>query len=206
MARSPLVSTPWCPSPAAWTRAQYRPISLTVRHGRFRPGRRNLSGTWHTPACLLVRTRSTGPRQLELLQPVEDLVEDHPDLQSGQVGPQAEVGAVRRRSRWGFGRPPDVEPERLVEHRLVPVGRRPPQRDLVPGRDGLAAAARCRGWRCAGCRGWRSSTAGSPPPPWASATGRRGARLELVGMLDERHHARGRWSCGWSRFRPPPAG
>ena len=58
-------------------------------------------------------------------------------LKAGQVGAQAEVGAVSE-GQVGVGRAGDVEVERIVEHRFVTVGREVHQRHLLAGLKGGA--------------------------------------------------------------------
>src|SRR5674476_429740 len=76
----------------------------------------------------------TGPLyragQGETLQPIEQFVEDAPDLHPGQIGPQAEVGAIAE-GEMRVRVPPDIKTERVLEDRPVAIGRRPPQRHLV---------------------------------------------------------------------------
>ena len=71
-------------------------------------------------------------------------------LQAGQLVAQAEVGAeAERHVRVGVAR--DVEGVRVLEDRLVPVGRRVEQEQLLALLDLRARPARRRGWRCGPC-------------------------------------------------------
>ena len=86
-----------------------------------------------------------------LVQRCGQRAEQQPQLEAGQVGPDAEVGALpERQVRVGVAA--DVEAERVVEHRLVAVGRRVGQHDPVAGPHRLVAdvvvAARPGGTCC----------------------------------------------------------
>ena len=71
--------------------------------------------------------------------PVEQVLEHHPDLHAGQVGPQAEVGTTGAEGHVGVGVAGDVEDLRVIEDGLVAVGRDVEEHHLGVGLDGLAA-------------------------------------------------------------------
>ena len=161
------------------------------------------TGRWRTPVCLLERVHSTGPCVHRRPDRVEHRLDQHPDLQPGQTCPEAEVRAVPERQvtvRAASG----VERVGLGELALVTVGRGPPQRDLVPGPDGLPAQVRVAGGRPAVVRRGRR-------PPQHLLDGDRDGRavrrqpVPRVGMVGQGGQARRRSCCGWSRSRPPPA-
>jgi len=72
----------------------------------------------------------------------EQLTEGHGDLSSGEVGTQAEVGAGGAEPELIVGCAGHIEPQRVFEDRLVPVGRPVRQENLVALVEG-AAAERC---------------------------------------------------------------
>ena len=79
-------------------------------------------------------------------------------------------GLPSPKARCGLGLRRGVEAARVGEHRLVEVGRRPPQHDLVAGADHLAVALDLHG-RGAPVVGRRTTpSAASPPPRWAAAS------------------------------------
>jgi hypothetical protein len=69
----------------------------------------------------------------------------HPELETSEVGAQAEVDAVTERDLLVV-RPRHVEPERILEHVLVPVGRQVGEIHRVAGRD-RRASCRAPRWR-----------------------------------------------------------
>ena len=71
----------------------------------------------------LERRRSAGPAWVMRLGPVEELFEHDADLDAGQVGTEAEVRAAATEADMVVRRATDVEPHRIVEHRLVAIGR-----------------------------------------------------------------------------------
>ena len=66
--------------------------------------------------------------------PSDEQLQHDADLEAGEAGAEAEVGAPAE-TEMRIRRAADVEPERLGEHRLVAVGRHLPERDLVTGGD-----------------------------------------------------------------------
>ena len=78
------------------------------------------------------------PRQLEPVEPREQVAEDRLDLDAREVRAQAEVLAEAERE-VRVRAAVDAERERVVEHVLVAVRRREVQRELVAGTDRHAA-------------------------------------------------------------------
>ena len=100
--------------------------------------------------------------------------------------------------RWGLGSRLMSNRNGSVEDQFVPIGRRPPQGDLVAGGDGLAAQLGGPGGRPPVVEG-----GGGPPQDLlhrrrASANGRPGGRPAGRGARSA-PPCPGRWSCGWSR-------
>ena len=92
------------------------------------------------PSTRFMRRRETGPASSMSGTLLGQLLEHHPDLEAGQVGAEAEVGASGAEGHVVVGVPGDVElagggPELL----LVAVGRWVPEHDLLARGDGLAA-------------------------------------------------------------------
>ena len=77
--------------------------------------------------------------ELDVGQPVEDLLEHRPDLELGQVGSETEVRAAAAEGDVVVRRAGDVERVRVVEHLFVAVRRDVPEGDLVAGVDRLPA-------------------------------------------------------------------
>ncbi len=95
--------------------------------------------------CRLLRVHSTGLTSRADENRRSSFLEQHPQLQPGQVGAQAVVHAVAETQvRVGFTR--DVEGIGICEHQRVPVGRAFPDLHLLPGLD-VAAAQRHRSGR-----------------------------------------------------------
>src|SRR4051794_23140231 len=75
---------------------------------------------------------------LEGGQAVEHLVEDRPQLDTGQTGAETEVRAAATERDVGVRVARDVEAVGVREHRVVPVGGVVEEHDLLAGRDVLA--------------------------------------------------------------------
>ncbi len=74
------------------------------------------------PVCRLLRVHSTGPRQLRRREAGQQLLEQHPQLQTGQVRTEAVVHALpKAQVRIGLSR--DVEDVRVGEDQVVTVRR-----------------------------------------------------------------------------------
>src|SRR5688500_3374646 len=76
---------------------------------------------------------------LEAGYPPRQLLEQHPDLQPGELRAQAEVGPAAAEGDVRVGIAGDVEAERVVEHGLVAVAGDVPEADLLAGADHLPA-------------------------------------------------------------------
>ena len=88
------------------------------------------------PLTKLRRTNSGLADDVDPRSRFEDLVDQLDELQPGQRRTQAEVrSAAAERHVGRRRRPTGVEAQRIIEHRLVEVGRGVPHDDLVAGRD-----------------------------------------------------------------------
>ena len=95
------------------------------------------------PVCRLLRVHSTGLTTSHRREPRQQLLEQHPQLQPGQVGAEAVVDALAE-AQVRVGLTGDVEVVGVVEHRGVAVGRALPDQHLLPGRDRRSRRARRR--------------------------------------------------------------
>ena len=173
------------PADHAWTHApRHRPgQTFTIADDDSRMGS-DLS-----PLLRLERTRTGSPVSSIDGKVAEQLLEEHPALEPGEVHAEAEVlGDAERQVR--VGRAVDVEALRVVEHVLVAVGRRVVHRHLVARPDRRRRAARCRRWRCAGssAAGWPS--AGSPRPRPGSSDGSARSSASWSGCCSSAQQAR----------------
>src|SRR5437763_12138728 len=103
------------------------------RRSRFETDRQRLQG--------VVEVRPLPARltdQLDAVEPLEELFEEHPTFEAGQVHTEAEVLGDSKGKVW-VGITPDVERVRIGEHVFVAVGTCVDHRHLVARGDRLVA-------------------------------------------------------------------
>src|SRR5579864_2674750 len=118
-----------------WSRRQSLPGDVPGRWNTPRLG----SGVADREALDAVEPARAQPHRVagpaDARHGVGDRAEDKLDLQPGQAGAQAEVGAAAAEAEVRVGAPADVEPFRVVEHLVVEVGRPVEQAHPLPGPD-----------------------------------------------------------------------
>src|SRR5581483_7357137 len=115
-----------------------RPSSRTSITGSCAPARAHGEGLVAAHEVGGAGGRFGGVNQLGVGQLLEQLLEQHAQLEAGQAGAQAEVGAEPERHVL-VRRAADVERRRVGEHGLVAVGRRVEEQQLLALRDHLTA-------------------------------------------------------------------
>jgi hypothetical protein len=74
----------------------------------------------------------------DVVEAVEERIEQHADLQTGEAGPEAKMVAMAE-GHVGIRGATGVEAKGIREHLIITIGGRPPQGDLVAGTDRFVA-------------------------------------------------------------------
>ena len=137
------------------------------------------------PVCRLLRVHSTGRTNSDRREPAEQLLEQHPQLEAGQVRAEAVVHALpEAQVRIRLSR--HVEDVRVGERQRVAVRRALPDLHLLPGLDPTSAELHVArrgpalGWRRRGPAHHLLDRRRQQPSRSARS------RLHLVRMLDQR--------------------